>query len=169
MTAALDGLVFTPTPGQGGPGQTTSTTFTIEDTDSAGRAVTDSTTSVIATDSVLGNLGIDQQLELIYIAYFNRAADGGGNAFWSDQNTKAQAEGQSAATALTNIANSFAPQPETIALYPFLGTSDLDLNSPGTQSGLLNFVASVYQNLFDRAPDAAGQAVLGQPDYRGCG
>ena len=32
--------------------------------------------------------------------------------------------------ALTNIANSFEPQPETIALYPFLGGTNINLADP---------------------------------------
>jgi hypothetical protein len=56
-----------------------------------------------------------QRAELIHIGYFDRAADGAGFAFWEGQDTHAQASiasggrGQSAAIALTNIANSFTP------------------------------------------------------------
>jgi hypothetical protein len=49
VTAAVDGLVFTPTPYQALPGTTITTGFTISDTDSAGASATDTTTSVIAT------------------------------------------------------------------------------------------------------------------------
>ena len=48
VTAELDGLVFTPTPGLAGIGQTVTTRFTISVTDSLGLGVTDPTTSVIA-------------------------------------------------------------------------------------------------------------------------
>ena len=99
------------------------------------------------------------QLELIYIAYFNRAGDIGGFSFWEGQNVQAQAAGQSAALALTNIANSFTPQPETYALYPFLATPNLNLNSPAGQAGLTTFINSVYENLFSRAPDATGRRI----------
>ena len=74
----------------------------------------------IPSGPLLNSLNLDQQLELIYIAYYNRAADGGGFAFRGGQNATAQAGGQGAAQALTNIANSFAPQAETDALYPIL-------------------------------------------------
>ena len=49
LTAALDGLVFTPTAHQVAPGQTVTTTFTIKDTDIARGTATDSTTTVVAT------------------------------------------------------------------------------------------------------------------------
>ena len=50
VTAALDGLVFTPTANQVAPGQTVTTGFTIADTDTAGLTATDSITTVVATD-----------------------------------------------------------------------------------------------------------------------
>ncbi len=49
ITAALDGLVFIPTEGQVPLGQTVTTTFTIQDADTAGAIATDDTTSVVAT------------------------------------------------------------------------------------------------------------------------
>ena len=162
VTAALDGLVFTPTALQAQAGQTVTTNFTIQDTDTAGQSASDSATSVITTETIttglIGLLNVNQQLEMIYIAYFNRAADGGGYTFWEGQNFQAQAAGQSAAQALTNIANAFTPQPETYALYPFLATPNLNLNTPSGQAGLKTFINSVYANLFGRAPDVGGKA-----------
>ena len=49
VTSAIDGLVFTPTQGQVGLGQSVTTGFTITDIDSAGASTSDSTTSVVAT------------------------------------------------------------------------------------------------------------------------
>ena len=106
---------------------------------------------------LLGGLSANQQLEMVYVAYFNRAADGVGGTFWVGQNVQAQALGQGAGAVLTNIANSFTPQPETIALYPFLGSTNVNLNSPAGQAGLTTFVTSLYGNLFGHGPDSAGQ------------
>ena len=112
---------------------------------------------------LINNLSVTQQLELIYVGYFNRAADFGGFNFWSGQNTQAQSAGQSAATALTNIANSFTPQPETIALYPFLGGTNVNLTTPAAQSSLTSLIGAVYVNLFGHTADPGGAAYwLGQ-------
>ena len=70
VTGALDGLVFTPTANQVAPGQTVTTTFAISDTDTALATVTDSTTTVVATDvavpptingTIAGQLTSDRQ------------------------------------------------------------------------------------------------------------
>jgi hypothetical protein len=108
---------------------------------------------------LIDSLDLNQQLELIYIGYFNRSADSGGFQFWLNQNTTAQHGGQSASGALTNIANSFAPQAETEALYPFLATGTaLNPKSPVDQASVSNLINSIYQNLFGHAPDASGGA-----------
>ncbi len=161
LTADLDGLVFSPTPHQLATGQTVTTNLQVFVKDTAGLTATDSTTSVVATElsvPLLSLLSTSEQLELIYVAYFNRAADGAGFTFWAGQNVQAQNAGQSAAVALTNIANSFEPQAETLALYPFLATPGLDLNSSTGQQGLGAFISSVYQNMFGHTADAAGKA-----------
>jgi Domain of unknown function (DUF4214) len=107
---------------------------------------------------VLSAISLDQQTELIYIGYFNRPADGGGFSFWEGQDASAQAQGQSAAVALTNIANSFTPQTETIAIYPFLSNPNPNFSNPSVQAGLNTFIENVYGNLFGRAADSGGLA-----------
>ena len=61
VTAALDGLVFIPTVPEGSSGQTVTTGFAIDDTDTAGASVSDTTTTVIvgppATTVISDDLG----------------------------------------------------------------------------------------------------------------
>ena len=105
-------------------------------------------------------LSIDQQLELIYIGYYDRAADGAGFNFWVGQNSTAQSGGQSKEVALSNIANSFGnpSQTETVAKYPFLNTATPNYTSPIVLAQLSAFIDAIYQNLFNHAPDVAGKA-----------
>jgi hypothetical protein len=111
-----------------------------------------------ATPGVLSAFSLAQQTELIYIGYFDRSADGSGFGFWEGQDANAQAGGQSAALALTNIANSFTPQAETIALYPFLANPNPNFSDPTVQAGLSTFIENVYSNLFGHAADSGGLA-----------
>ncbi|MDQ1337901.1 MAG: hypothetical protein QG617_868, partial [Campylobacterota bacterium] len=69
----------------------------------------------------------------LYVATFNRAPDTLGLDYWVYQS----------GLGIEQIAQSFFDQPETKALYP-TGTSNT------------SFVTSVYDNLFNRAPDQAG-------------
>lgn len=71
----------------------------------------------------------------MYIAYFNRAPDAVGLAFWGT----AYANGMS----LEDIAMEFAAQPETLATYP-------------EGSNNLKFVSDVYGNVLGRSPDIDG-------------
>lgn len=78
----------------------------------------------------------------IYAGYFNRAPDPAGLAYWVGR--------ANAGMTLTSIAQSFAVQPEAVALYSFLGAPAMAARDM--------FISSVYSNLFNRAPDAAGAA-----------
>lgn len=76
----------------------------------------------------------------LYIGYFNRAPDPEGFTFW----LKALEGGVS----LQEIAQYFSEQPETEALYAYF-------TNPAAGDAEA-FLTSVYQNLFDREPDADG-------------
>jgi hypothetical protein len=80
------------------------------------------------------------QITGLYVAYFNRAPDPAGLDFWTDQLDNGRE--------FSTIAQDFAVSTEAVMLYPFL------LN-PATSSPTA-FITSVYQNLFNRAPDQAG-------------
>jgi len=76
----------------------------------------------------------------LYAGYFDRAPDPVGLQFWINQIDNGRA--------FNTIAADFAAGFEAKALYPFL-------TSPGIVDPS-SFVTSVYNNLFNRGPDAAG-------------
>lgn len=76
-----------------------------------------------------------EQVAKLYVATFNRAPDEAGLDYWIDNS----------GLTIEQIAQSFFDQAETQATYP-AGTSNT------------TFVTTIYQNLFNRAPDAAGLA-----------
>lgn len=78
----------------------------------------------------------------IYIGYFNRAPDPAGLSYWVGQ--------LSSGVSPIAIADSFARQPEALSSYSYLANSAI--SAPDS------FLTSVYNNLFNRAPDAAGLA-----------
>ncbi len=90
----------------------------------------------------LASSSSDVLITQIYIGYFNRAPDPAGLNYWVGQL-------QSALSPVA-IADSFSRQPEATSAYDFLA-------NPVSGSADA-FLISVYDNLFDRAPDAAGLA-----------
>jgi len=73
-----------------------------------------------------------EEISKLYVATFNRAPDSGGLEYWVGSGLK-----------LSQIAQSFFDQPETQLLYP-------------TDTSNVDFINSVYQNLFNRVPDNEG-------------
>jgi len=74
------------------------------------------------------------EIQKLYIAYFNRPADPGGLAYWTDQLAKG--------ATMTQVANSFSSSAEYQAIYA--GKSNLVL------------IDQLYQNLFGRTAEAGG-------------
>ncbi len=83
-------------------------------------------------------------VEAIYIGYFGRAADPSGDAYWLN-------EFNSGGISEAGMAASFSVQPEATTQYPFLANP-----SGATVAQIDAFIGSVYQDLFDRAPDSGG-------------
>ncbi|MGJ8605826.1 MAG: DUF4214 domain-containing protein [Marivita sp.] len=109
----------------------------IEQIDFEFRSLGTSDAVTLPDHDALGNLS-DDEFELfieLYIAYFNRAPDAIGLAFWAT----AYANG----TSLDEMALLFAGQPETQGIYP-----------EGTN--IVRFVADIYENVLGRAPDLEG-------------
>ena len=97
-------------------------------------------------------LSPEQQIAATYVAFFGRGADAEGFNFWVDQFVKnLPALGPSRLFA--DIASSFGVGLEAKALYAFLenpsGSSDEAIGA---------FLNTVYDNLFNRRPDADGLA-----------
>lgn len=82
-------------------------------------------------------------VEALYVGYFGRAGDPVGMSYWI---------GQLNAGTITvqNLAASFATQTESKTKYPYLAAPNV--------ANPTEFITQVYQNLFNRAPDAAGLA-----------
>jgi hypothetical protein len=96
-------------------------------------------------------LSAEQQIAATYTAFFGRGADAAGFAFWVDQfNSGLPIQGASALFA--NISSAFGISTEAKALYPFLANP---FGARDSQIGA--FIDSVYNNLFNRSSDAAGQ------------
>jgi hypothetical protein len=94
---------------------------------------------------ILINNAINDSITELYIGYYNRAPDPAGETYWVGQ--------LQGGMSLSAIAQSYSVQTESTNLYPFLA-------SPNTAStvAVQAFVTSVYENLFNRAPDPAGEA-----------
>ncbi|RSZ58230.1 DUF4214 domain-containing protein [Massilia atriviolacea] len=122
-------------------------------TDKVGSGGTDLLRNVEAvkfSDSTL-KLEYDDVVQALYLAYFGRAADSGGLSAFQSQlvslNAPLTFSAVSAAYAknagLHSLIDSFGTSAESAALYP---------GSTGA------FITAVYQNIFNRAPDAGGAA-----------
>ena len=84
--------------------------------------------------------------EAVYIGYFGRAADPGGDAYWLNQLNSGN-------ISEAGMAASFSVQSEATALYSFLANP-----SVANVTQIDSFIASVYEDLFNRAPDSGGLA-----------
>jgi hypothetical protein len=139
--------------------------LTAQDLDFAGNTGTSHAVAYTINPSapsagILEALTPAEEIAGIYVGYFDRAPDPHGFAFWEAQygtSIAAAPVGLSLSTdqALTGIANLFAPQAETLALYPFLASGPLSPNSQADVTGVEALVSSVYQNLFNRTVNGA--------------
>ncbi|MBB98715.1 MAG: hypothetical protein CML67_04145 [Rhodobacteraceae bacterium] len=98
-----------------------------------------------------------EQITALYIAYYDRAPDPGGLAFWTARLEEFLANDNDGDPGLSlgQIADKFAAAAESKAVYPdFLGDSNNDGIADGNNPGV--FVTQVYINLFGRLPDTDG-------------
>ncbi|MFO1163048.1 MAG: pre-peptidase C-terminal domain-containing protein [Reyranellaceae bacterium] len=94
---------------------------------------------------VAGSRVVADAITQLYAAYCDRAPDAAGEAYWVDR--------LHAGMTIGEIAKSFAGQQESRDLYGYLATLDAT-----DSSAIRAFVGEIYANLFDRVPDAAGEA-----------
>ncbi|NHZ44140.1 Ig-like domain-containing protein [Massilia aquatica] len=102
------------------------------------------------SDSTL-KLEYDDVVQALYLAYFGRAADSGGLSSFQSQLSQLDAPYTFSAVSaaydknagLHSLIDSFGASAESAALYP---------------GSTASFIAAVYQNIFNRAPDAGGAA-----------
>lgn len=96
-------------------------------------------------------LNAQEQVAATYTGFFGRGADLAGFQYWVNQLNAGA--GQNPATLFASVANSFGVSREAKALYPLLadpkGATDAQIGA---------FLDSVYNDLFNRSPDAAGSA-----------
>ncbi|AEI71031.1 protease [EBPR siphovirus 2] len=85
-------------------------------------------------------MNTQEEVALLYVAYFGRSPDPAGLDFWSDQLDSGRA--------LSEIGRGFATSAEAYVKYPDL--ADGTVNAPA------QFLTTVYNNLFNRAPEQAG-------------
>jgi len=106
----------------------------------------------VGASTTLDLLGLtaEEQIAATYAVFFGRAPDALGFDFWVAEFVQGLPT-QGPATLFANIASSFGISDEAKGLCPFLadpfGASDGEITG---------FLESVYDNLFDRASDAAG-------------
>ena len=89
---------------------------------------------------------IDDSITKLYIGYYDRAPDPAGETYYVRSL-------QDLGTPLTNIAQSHALDAEAKGIYPFLASGDTS-----NTASVKTFVDAIYTNLFNRAPDTAGEA-----------
>lgn len=96
----------------------------------------------------------DNTVQELYVTYFGRPADPGGLTNFSAALAQAGAP-----TDLVGLNNAYNTNVTVKALIDSFGTSAESVALYGdtsTAAGIQNFVSDIYQNLFDRAPDADG-------------
>jgi hypothetical protein len=104
------------------------------------------------TSGAVGATAADyhQMVQSIYVAYFGRPADPGGLDFFANGFKNAGAD-----TNLNVTANMYSSNESVKALIEvFSGSAESQALYPGDNS---TFIDAIYNNLFNRAPDAAGK------------
>ena len=122
--------------------------------DVAGRIHVVPTALGATTTLALLELTPEEQIAATYAAFFGRGADAGGFGFWVGEFERGLNElGKTPKQLFADIASSFGVSDEAKALYDFLANP-----AAATDADISAFLVRVYDNLFNRAPDAEGLA-----------
>ena len=97
----------------------------------------------------IDDLSDAEQVTALYVGYYGRDPDQTGFDFWFDAHASREAQGQSDGEIVARFASEFANVTETRERYPFF-------DDP-TEDGADAFVNDVFQQLFDRQVDQAGE------------
>lgn len=89
-------------------------------------------------------------VQKIYLAFYQRAAESSGMRFWAQALDAANGN-------LNNIINAFANSPEAARLFFPNAAQGQTLNTLVNGSNIGTVVDGIFQALFNRAPDAAGR------------
>ena len=117
------------------------------------------------------SLSPEQQIAATYVAFFGRGADASGFEFWINEFYRGINELEKTPKQLfADIASSFGVSEEAKSLYSFLANP-----TQATDIDISVFLSTVYDNLFNRSPDADGllywtgrvRAVLAEGVYVG--
>ncbi len=88
---------------------------------------------VVSPEDPSSDISLANSVSKLYVATFNRAPDAAGLKYWVEDS----------GLRLEEVASSFFDQPETQAAYP------IDFSN-------IDFVITIYHNLFNREPDEGG-------------
>lgn len=98
-------------------------------------------------------LSAAERASAFYVGYYGRSPEPAGLAFWTDFIGDELATGRADYDVINEVSARFRDAQETINLYPFL---DRSTDTPSDPVAIRDFVADVYNNLFNRAPETAG-------------
>jgi hypothetical protein len=118
-------------------------------TDTSGIDVVGQVFEAPEPEFTLTSADIADQVSATYLGYYGRAPEPAGFRFWQDEHDRLAATGRTDIDVLVNFASRFAEVEESLANLPFLANPTAERADA--------FVNNVYQQLFNRDAEAAGE------------
>lgn len=113
----------------------------------------DTVVRLAGPDLPLVDLPLASQVNGLYVAYFGRAGEPAGVAYWTEVYQADLMAGMSARDALTRMAEEFRWSPEAIGRFPVL---DPSAAAEATDSDVRGFLEAAYSAVFNRRPEPEG-------------